>query len=234
MQISPDTDIHLRINRHTAPTWKTCWMRNTAHCWAPRHRDSRVQQDEEDEHKEPKNWSLVFFFFWLEMFKAEVQTGWLTQAPAEGLWEFSLQPEPGFIYTYHSASLHTSRTQKCTTTADTYRTRTINILLSRSGAYSWLQEGSILDSPATSKKKIHGQRRCFQGHAEAINSNLIIVKPLDCKIRAVNTNYRHFKLRHPKNKDFLKEKMCFLAHLAQTRTRFGLASLAVQLCRRVF
>lgn len=143
------------------------------------------------------------------MFKAEVQTGWLTQAPAEGLWEFSLQPEPGFIYTYHSASLHTSRTQKCTTTADTYRTRTINILLSRSGAYSWLQEGSILDSPATSKKKIHGQRRCFQGHAEAINSNLIIVTPLDCKIRAVNTNYRHFKLRHPKNKDFLKEKMCF-------------------------
>lgn len=41
------------------------------------------------------------------MFKAEVQTAWLTPAPAEGLWEFSLQPEPGFIYIYHSASLHT-------------------------------------------------------------------------------------------------------------------------------
>lgn len=73
--------------------------------------------------------------FWLEMFKAEVQTGWLSRAPAEGLWEFSLPPEPGFLYIYHSASLLTSWTQKCTTTGDTYSTQTINILLSRSGAY---------------------------------------------------------------------------------------------------
>ena len=42
-----------------------------------------------------------------------------------------------------------------------------------------------------------------------MHPNLIIVMPLHCEIRAVNTNYRHMKLRHPKIKIFLRKGCVF-------------------------
>lgn len=75
--ITRHKDIQLRINRHTAPTWETCWMMNRV----TQHRDgecvcvcvcglrrllflhSPVQQEEEEERgggwaREPKNWKF--------------------------------------------------------------------------------------------------------------------------------------------------------------------------------
>lgn len=156
MQISPDTDIHLRINRHTAPTWKTCWMRNTAHCWAPRHRDSRVQQDEEDEHKKPKNWSLVFLFFGLKCLrlKCKQDDSHRHQQRACGSFHCSLNQ---VFYTLIIQPLstpagHRNALQQQTPTEHgqlIYCFHEAELIHDWKRAASWTQK-------QTSKKKIHG------------------------------------------------------------------------------
>lgn len=102
MQISPDRDNHLRINRHTAPTWKTCWMMNTAHCWAPQHRDSPVQQDEEEEHESQRTEA----FFGLKCLRLKCKQDDSRRPQQRGCGSFTAAWSRFYIHLSFSLSSH--------------------------------------------------------------------------------------------------------------------------------
>lgn len=192
MQTSPDTQIFiygLIATQHQCGTPGEWWTRLTAEP-SPARRGGWA--------REPKKWRGFFGLKCLRL-KCKQEDSRRPQQRGGALTE--LQPEPGFIYIYLSVSLssHEQDAEMQTATEHgqlIYCFHKAELINDCKRAASWTHQQLA-------------KRKCMASNAEANTPNLITVTPLDCKIRAVNTNYRHLKLRHPKNKDFLKERMCF-------------------------